>query len=56
MHGDDIDYAFGVPLKEPERFTEEERQLSVHMMRLFTDFAKTGSFENSINMSYQQLA
>lgn len=42
MHADDIEYFFGVPLRHPERFTEDEQQLSIHMMRLLCDFAKSG--------------
>jgi len=42
MHADDIQYVFGVPLREPERFTQEEQQLSILMMESLTNFAKTG--------------
>ncbi|CAG7837968.1 unnamed protein product, partial [Allacma fusca] len=42
MHSDELEYFFGAPLREPERFTVQEKQLSVHMMNLLASFVKTG--------------
>lgn len=41
-HWIEMDYVFGIPLQEPHRFSEEQRQLSVRMIQAWTHFAKTG--------------
>ncbi len=44
LHGDEIAYVFGEPLKKGLEFpyTEAERQLSREMMTAWANFAKTG--------------
>ena len=42
-HGDEIEFVFGHPLCNTDHnYTEAERDLSLKMMKYFTDFAKTG--------------
>ena len=42
LHGDDIIFVFGEPLKPGLNYTEHERDLSIKMMKYWTNFAKTG--------------
>ena len=44
MHGDEIAYVFGDPLRSssPVSYTDHETQLSKQMMTHWTNFAKTG--------------
>ncbi len=46
LHGDEIAYVFGEPLKKEENlgfaYTQEEKQLSRDMMHAWANFAKTG--------------
>jgi len=43
LHGDDIFFVFGEPLKRHDNFTDRERALSRQMITYWTNFAKTGS-------------
>ncbi|XP_054155663.1 acetylcholinesterase-like [Oppia nitens] len=43
VHSEEIQFVFGVPLIATDLYTREERQLSRHMMTLWTNFAKTGN-------------
>ncbi|XP_022095317.1 acetylcholinesterase-like isoform X2 [Acanthaster planci] len=43
MHGDEIAYAFGQPLHPNNGFSEEDIALSRKMIRLWSNFAKTGN-------------
>lgn len=42
QHYDDIQYIFGNPLKMPDKYTPQEKELSKLMMSAWTNFAKTG--------------
>ena len=42
LHGDEILFAFGEPLKSSGNFTGGEKRLSRKMMQYWTNFAKTG--------------
>ena len=42
LHGDEILFTFGEPLKAGGNFTDGEKQLSRKMMQYWTNFAKTG--------------
>lgn len=47
VHGDDLPYIFGAPLVDgispfPSRYTKNEKKLSAYVMRLWTNFAKSG--------------
>ena len=42
MHGDEIVFVFGEPLKAGLRFSPGEKELSRMMMKFWTNFAKTG--------------
>ena len=42
-HVDDIFPAFGVPFYQRSNFVDKERDISQQMIKIFTDFAKTGS-------------
>ena len=43
-HASEIEYVFGRPLGKEKglNYTETERQLSLNMMKYFTNFANTG--------------
>lgn len=41
-HGYEIELIFGLPLSPSSVYTEEEKSLSLRMMKLWTNFAKTG--------------
>ena len=48
-HGDELEFTFGHPLNKKKSeghysSTENERQLSLKIMKYFTEFAKTGYF------------
>ncbi|XP_023348060.1 acetylcholinesterase [Eurytemora carolleeae] len=43
LHGDEIDYVFGVPLKLNKRYTEDETALSRKIIKHYEHFAKTGN-------------
>ena len=42
MHGDEIVFVFGEPLKQGSKFNSAEKELSRTIMRFWTNFAKTG--------------
>ncbi|XP_054714286.1 acetylcholinesterase-1-like [Uloborus diversus] len=42
-HFSEIQFVFGRPLSNPEYYTDQERELSRHMMTLWTNFAKYGN-------------
>ena len=42
IHASDIDFMFGIPLVRPQSHTKEDFELSREMVRMWTDFAKTG--------------
>lgn len=50
-HGDELVLIFGVPLRNSRLFDDSDRALSKHLVRLWTDFARTGktSWINSHN-------
>ena len=41
-HADDLEYVFGLPFSVPESYTEQDRNFSLLIMNLWTNFAKTG--------------
>ncbi|CAL4109495.1 unnamed protein product, partial [Meganyctiphanes norvegica] len=43
LHGDDIMYLFGTPLRANSNFTLEEQELTRRMMTYWANFAKTGN-------------
>ncbi|XP_022521724.2 cholinesterase [Astyanax mexicanus] len=43
MHGDEIEFVFGLPLNSSRGYTEEEVAMSRRMMRHWANFAKTGN-------------
>ncbi|KAF6026542.1 BCHE [Bugula neritina] len=42
MHGDEIFFTFGLPIRPDSQYTEDEKLLSMHMMQLWSNFSKTG--------------
>lgn len=42
MHGDEITFAFGQPLRPELGFSDGDQRLSRRMMTLWANFAKTG--------------
>lgn len=42
MHGDEISYIFGEPLKPALGYTEDEKEFSRRMMRYWANFARYG--------------
>lgn len=42
-HGDEYTFVFGHPLRYPERYSLEDVELSRKMVRVWSDFAKTGT-------------
>nr|W4VSJ0.1 RecName: Full=Acetylcholinesterase-1; Short=AChE; Flags: Precursor [Trittame loki] len=40
-HNDEIQFVFGMPVRYPEKYTEEERTLSEYMTRTWTNFVKS---------------
>ncbi|XP_014601800.1 PREDICTED: acetylcholinesterase-like [Polistes canadensis] len=42
MHGDEIEYVFGNPLNMSLKYSENERDLSVRMIKVFSQFATDG--------------
>ena len=42
LHGDEILFVFGEAYKQGRNFTKDEKDLSMQMMRYWTNFAKTG--------------
>ncbi|XP_070577224.1 acetylcholinesterase-like [Ptychodera flava] len=47
VHGDEVEFVFGVPLRPRSNYTEEEKNLSRVMMRYWANFARTGSPDDS---------
>ncbi|XP_072551548.1 cholinesterase-like [Salminus brasiliensis] len=43
MHGDEIEFVFGIPQNSSRGYTEEEVAMSRRMMRHWANFAKTGN-------------
>ncbi|KAG7199849.1 hypothetical protein KM043_016904 [Ampulex compressa] len=43
MHGDEVEYVFGHPLNVSLKYTEKEAELSLRMIRYFTQFANEGA-------------
>ncbi|KAH9512733.1 hypothetical protein Btru_038050 [Bulinus truncatus] len=43
LHGDEIFFVFGLPVKNRNKYTKEEEKLSRKMMKFWTNFAKTGN-------------
>ncbi|KAL5019674.1 hypothetical protein ScPMuIL_002566 [Solemya velum] len=43
MHGYEIELVFGIPFRDFRNYTDAERALSAHMMKFWTNFAKTGN-------------
>lgn len=41
-HAEDIPFVFGYPLKSPQNYTEEDHQFTLLMLKIWTNFAKTG--------------
>ncbi|CAG2112560.1 unnamed protein product, partial [Medioppia subpectinata] len=41
-HGADVDFVFGYPLRNPTLFTETDYDFSIDVMKMWTNFAKTG--------------
>ena len=41
-HWLEMDYVFGIPLRYPEKFTPEQQELSIRIIKNFAHFAKTG--------------
>ncbi|CAG2112822.1 unnamed protein product, partial [Medioppia subpectinata] len=41
-HGADIDFVFGHPLRNPTLYTETDYDFSIDVMKMWTNFAKTG--------------
>lgn len=42
LHGDEIQFVFGLPLRAGSNYTTDEQKLSQEMMQYWTNFAKTG--------------
>ena len=42
MHGDEINFMFGVPIRPNSLYTDDEKRLSLHMMNLWANFSKYG--------------
>ena len=42
IHGDEIEYVFGFPLKRPEFYSQEEVKFAEDVVNLWTNFAKSG--------------
>ncbi|KAH9491597.1 hypothetical protein Btru_030996 [Bulinus truncatus] len=42
LHGYEIELLFGLPFSKCTNYTKEEKELSSRMMKLWTDFSKTG--------------
>jgi carboxylesterase type B len=42
IHGDDIEFIFGKPLKNGIRYQQEEVAFAQDLVELWTSFAKTG--------------
>jgi len=49
LHGDEIFFVFGEPIKFRHNFTDAERSLSRQMIAYWTNFAKTGSVSTPIS-------
>ncbi|XP_015788758.1 uncharacterized protein LOC107365717 [Tetranychus urticae] len=41
-HSDDIPFIFGAPLREPQHYDADDIELSIHMMRIWGEFAWSG--------------
>ncbi|VDP54158.1 unnamed protein product [Soboliphyme baturini] len=42
MHGYEIEYVFGLPLLEPEKFSKEELKFTEQIVQFWSSFAETG--------------
>ncbi|XP_070577225.1 acetylcholinesterase-like [Ptychodera flava] len=42
VHGDEVEFIFGLPTYNEENVSEEDREMSRKMMRLWANFARTG--------------
>ncbi|XP_070559974.1 acetylcholinesterase-like [Ptychodera flava] len=42
LHGDEVEFIFGLPTYKEESVTEEDREMSRKIMRLWANFARTG--------------
>ncbi|KAG4069657.1 hypothetical protein HA402_014680 [Bradysia odoriphaga] len=42
-HADELVLIFGVPLRNPQLFDDSDTELSKHLVRLWTDFARSGN-------------
>jgi carboxylesterase type B len=42
-HGTDLMLTFGIPLRYSQKFSDEEKKLSIKMIDTFIHFAKKGS-------------
>lgn len=42
VHGDELDFMFGVPVRFPDKFSSDEVELSRKMMKMLEDFIKLG--------------
>ena len=45
--GDEIQFVFGEPLAEPQEYLIEEKEFSKQLMKIWTEFAQNGSFDNT---------
>jgi len=57
-HGAEVEFTFGHPLNNKgHNYTEAERDLSLKMMKYFTDFAKTGyTFNKSFKFEFSNVS
>ncbi|KAG8182895.1 hypothetical protein JTE90_004260 [Oedothorax gibbosus] len=46
VHFDETPFVFGYPLRYPENYSEDERDLSRRMIAIWTGFAKNGTLKN----------
>jgi carboxylesterase type B len=51
MHGDEIEYVFGLPLNMSMEYSQTERKLSRRIMDIFATFALTGWVRNRCSIS-----
>lgn len=42
IHGDEVEYVFGRPLNTSLKYTDHERDLSMRMIQVYSNFAFTG--------------
>jgi carboxylesterase type B len=46
MHGDEIEYVFGFPVKRPQFYTVDEIDFAEDILDFWTNFVKTGQETN----------